>query len=376
MRGRVVGVGRRKTNNVATISVILPGYAAHAGGGYKIAYQYSNFLAEAGHCVHIVQMRPDHMRDLKPDRIRSCLRHLSYWIGRHTRPRWFKLDRRVSVTNYARQSTAYIPRSDVVVATAMETAEIVSLAAGERDVPGIYFIQHYELWSEDSSYVDSTWRLPLKKIVIAPWLEQMARDFGESAVVVPNAIDAEAFPVGPEIDSRPLQVLGLVSDLPWKRADVLAEAMRLVQIEMPDVVLKTFGVIEKPRKLPPEVQHSRSPRPAELRKLYQESRVYLCTSDSEGFGLPGAEALASGAAVASTDIGGVRSYADGVALFSPVGDARGLANNVLLLLRDSAQAQRFATLGRERISAYPPSAAAGAFEREILNAIAARRVGK
>ena len=358
---------------MATISVILPGYASHAGGGYKIAYQYANFLAEAGHRVHIVQMRPDHMRDLKPDRIRSWVRSLVYCIGRHARPRWFKLDARVTVTNHPRQSSAYIPSSDVLIATAMETAEVVASTAQERDVPGIYFIQHYELWSDNPSYVDATWRLPLKKIVIAPWLQQMARDFGQSAVVVPNAIDAAAFPLGPTIENRPVQILGLVSDLPWKRADILAEAMRLVRAELPDVILKTFGVIEKPTDFPAEVRHSRSPSADELRLLYQESRVYLCTSDSEGFGLPAAEAMASGAAVASTDIGGVRSYADGIALFSPVGDAQGLARNVLLLLRDTARTQELAALGREKVSSYSPSAAAEAFEREILDAISDRR---
>lgn len=361
---------------MATISLILPGYATHAGGGYKIAYQYSNFLATAGHRVHIVQMRPDHMRDLKPDWLRGSLRSIVYRLGRRARPRWFKLDRRISVTNYPRQSVAYIPKSDVVIATAMETANVASLAAAHLGVPGIYFIQHYELWSDDSSYVDATWRLPLKKIVIAPWLEQMAAGFGEFAVIVPNAIDAEAFPMGRGLAERPMQILGLVSDLGWKRVDVLAEAMRLVRAEMPDVILKTFGVIQKPAELPPEVQHTRSPSPAELRSLYQESRVYLCTSDSEGFGLPAAEAMASGTAVASTDIGGVRSYADGVALFSPVGDAQSLAQNVLLLLRDTAQAQERASRGRERVAAYPPDAAAGAFEREILEAITRGRTSK
>jgi glycosyltransferase involved in cell wall biosynthesis len=351
---------------MAKISVVLPGYPAHAGGGYKVVYQYANFLAQAGHRVHLVQMRPDQLRDLTPAPVRRTVRTLIYALGRHARPRWFPLDKRITVTNYARQAAEYVPVSDAVVATAMETAHVASLAAEQQSIPGVYFIQHYELWSDDPSYVDSTWRLPLRKIVIAPWLQQKAADLGETAVVVPNAIDANAFPLGPLIADRPMQILGLVSDLGWKRTDLLAETMELVAAEMPGVVLKTFGVVDKPSVLSEGVLHTRSPRPEDLRTLYQDSRVFLCTSDSEGFGLPPAEAMASGATVVSTDIGGVRSYADGVALFSPVGNARSLADNVLRLLRDPALAQQLATSGRERIAAYSPSAAATAFEREIL----------
>ena len=354
---------------MATISVVLPGYPAHAGGGYKVVYQYANFLAQAGHRVHLVQMRPDHLRDLSPAPVRSAVRALMYLLARHARPRWFTLDKRITVTNYARQAAELVPSSDVVIATAMETAEVASQAAKQQGVPGVYFIQHYELWSDDPSYVDSTWRMPLRKIVIAPWLQQKAAEFGETAVVVPNAIDADAFPLGPPITDRPMQILGLVSDLGWKRTDLLAETMELVAAEMPGVVLKTFGVVDKPTVLADAVRHTRSPTAEQLRALYQDSRVFICTSDSEGFGLPPAEAMASGATVVSTDIGGVRSYADGIALFSPVGDARSLADNVLRLLRDSALAQELATSGRERIATYSPNGAASAFEREILRAL-------
>lgn len=354
---------------MAIISVVLPGFPAHAGGGYKVVYQYANFLAQAGHEVHIVQMRPDHLRDLKPPGGRNVIRAVVYWFGRRARPRWFKLDRRIAVTNFSHQDVAFIPKSDIVIATAMETADVVARASQLGEQPGVYFIQHYELWSDDPTYVDSTWKLPLHKVVIAPWLVAKAHELGETAVLVPNAIDAAAFPPGAPIAQRPLQVLALVSDLAWKRTDLVADVFSRLGEECPGVKLKTFGVVPKPASLPDFVEHVQSPSPEMLKELYQDSRVYLCASDREGWHLPPAEAMSSGAAVASTDIDGVRAYAQDTALFSPVGDPQALAANVMRLLSDVELCQQLASAGNQRMVENTPEAAAAQFESEILGVL-------
>ncbi|MBG6056999.1 glycosyltransferase involved in cell wall biosynthesis [Cryobacterium sp. MP_M5] len=354
---------------MATISVILPGFALRAGGGYKIVYQYANHLAKAGNTVNLVQMRPDEARRHREMVWRHALRFVQYTLGRHARPRWFSLDRRVNVVNFARQSVGGIPPSDVIVATATETAQVVARAAALQSVPGVYFIQHYEAWRGGSSRVDDTWRLPLHRIVVGPWLESKAIELGVTAVQVPNAIDGADFPPGPPIGLRPLRVLALVSDIPWKRTDLVVEVFGLIAAEMPEVSFATFGVIPKPVDLPAYVHHLQEPSSELLRVLYQQSRVFVCASDAEGWGLPPAEAMSSGSAVVSTDNGGVRGYADGVALFSPVGDAASLAANALRLLRDEELCARMASEGQERLRAYTPAMAAEAFEREVLSTL-------
>jgi glycosyltransferase involved in cell wall biosynthesis len=78
--------------------------------------------------------------------------------------------------------------------------------------------------------------------------------------------------------------------------------------------------------------------------------------------------MSSGAAVVSTDIGGVMAYARGVSSTAPPGDAPGLAQRVVELLDDLDRCQELATAGRERIRNYDLRVAAGAFEEEVVAA--------
>lgn len=351
---------------MASISIVLPGFPVHPVGGYKVVYQYSNYLAAQGHKINVIHMRPSHLRNPRTSRSRRMIRRAQYVIGRRMRPRWFSLDSRVSVMNYGDQLSSNIPVSNVIVATAAETADLVAEAAALQSAQGLYFIQHYENWLEGIDFVNRTWKLPLRKIVIAPWLVDVGRELNVSTALVPNAIDSAEFPLGPPTSERPHQLLAMVSDVPWKRSDVVAELMALIADLRPDVRLRTFGTIERPDYLPASVVHIHRPTRAELSTLYQESRVFVCASDAEGYGLPPAEAFSSGCAVVSTDIGGVRSYAEETALFSPVGDATALATNALRLLDAVEECQERAAAGAASLRAYTPQQAAVLFEQQLL----------
>jgi glycosyltransferase involved in cell wall biosynthesis len=355
---------------MASITIITPGFSGHAVGGYKVVYEYANFLVAQGHSVTMAQMRPAQLRgngSVKSQIVRAA----QYRIGRTKRPSWFALDPRVSVINYPTQIMSAIPHTDAVVATAMETADFAKQISQERDIPGAYFIQHYEDWMYGTDLVDATWRLPLQKLVIAPWLAEKGTELGVSSILVRNAIDSSAFPAGPTISERPLQVLALASDLEWKRTDLIAEVMTSVASRVPSAQLRVFGTVERPQILPADVQYFQSPSPEILRGLYQSSRVFVCASDAEGSALPPGEAMSSRTAVVSTDIGGVRVYADGVALFSPRGDSDALAANVIRLLTDEAECEHYASAGLARILGYTPDDAAAVFERELLELISA-----
>ena len=356
-----------RVKQMVAISIVLPGFPVHAGGGYKIVYQYANYLASKGHAVSILHMRPDQLRGHKSNPLKDAVRKLQYRVGRHRRPKWFPLDRRISVSNFHRQFAAGIPEADIIVATAMETADLVASVSAERSVRGIYFIQHYEDWLEGADFVNATWRLPLRKIVIAPWLMDKAKELQVPAVQVPNAIDSQLFPSGRPIADRPAQVLALVSDVSWKRTDLIAEVMTILEAEAPGVSLRTFGVVPRPAALPTSAVHVQDPTPAQLVALYQDSRVHVCASDAEGWHLPPAEAMSCGAAVVSTSISGVRAYAENFALFSPVGDSAALAANVLRLLRDEALCDSLATAGQQSLRAYTVENAAEAFEQAMLS---------
>ena len=90
--------------------------------------------------------------------------------------------------------------------------------------------------------------------------------------------------------------------------------------------------------LPAWIRYEQKPSPELLRRLYNDAAVFLATSWTEGWGLPGCEALLCGCALAATEVGGHLEYAhhNETALLSPPRDPAALARNVTELLRHPA----------------------------------------
>ena len=100
-----------------------------------------------------------------------------------------------------------------------------------------------------------------------------------------------------------------------------------------------------------------SPTRAQVAEVLRSSTVHVVASWEEGFGLTGAEAIACGAALASTDTKGSRDYAvDGAtALVSAPRDPEALARNVLALLDDAELRERLINAGQRHLhSVMPP----------------------
>jgi len=196
------------------------------------------------------------------------------------------------------------------------TGPVTARACARTGATGVHFLQGYEVWMADREYVDmadreyvdSVWRLPLTKVAIAEWLVEKAQDLGVSAILVPNGIDSEQFPSGGPIAIRHCDVVGLASDIPGNLTDLLIEVLKEVERQRPTVSCAAFGTCPRPSGLPAYVDYFRSPAHGLLSALYRSSKVYLRTSDGEGWYLPPAEAKSSGTAVVSTDIQGVTTY--------------------------------------------------------------------
>lgn len=349
------------------VTIVLPGVALHPVGGYKVVYQYANHLAAAGHHVAVLHLRPGKPGDRGRSTLRRTAVRTAYALARHRRPGWFPLDRRVTVLNGATQDPALVPASDVVVATSVRTAHFVDRVSRATSARGYYFLQHYEDFTAPATLVDETWRLPLRKIAVAEWLAAHARTLGEDAVVVPNAPDLDRFVPGAPIGERDRAVVAMVSDQTWKRTDLVTQVMAGLATAAPGTRLTTFGTCARPAGLPSHVDHVRDPAPEVLAGLYRQARVYLCASDYEGFGLPVAEAMASGTGVVSTDNGGVRSFAGDAVRYAPVGDGPSLLARTLELLADEDLCAATADAGCTSIRAYGVDDAARAFERCLVD---------
>jgi glycosyltransferase involved in cell wall biosynthesis len=347
------------------ISFVLPGPGDKPIGGFKVVYEYGNHLAARGHSVHIVHtplLAGKHFRALRQAAI-----HATRATGMRTwRPTsWFALDARVEASWVRRISDDVLRGSDVVCATAWMTAPLVA-----RHKPavakGFYLVQHHETWSGDTAAVDATWRLPLHKIVIATWLWERSAALGqrEMTTYVPNGFDQAAFGVDIPIASRPRgSILMMYSDLDWKGSRDGLDAIARVARECPDLRLALYGVPAPPPDLPAYATYHRQPRQAMLRRLYNEAAIFVAPSWTEGFPLPPAEAMMCGCAVAATDIGGHREYAEHgrTALLSPPRDPAALAASITALLDDDLRTS-IAVEGRKRIAGFTWEAATDAVE--------------
>jgi glycosyltransferase involved in cell wall biosynthesis len=336
------------------VAFVVPGYARKAIGGIRVVYNYANGLAARGHDVSVVHVaffstRPS-VRAGRPRtqaKVMLAAARDVAWGAPDGVP-WQAIDPGVQLLYAPVLADRYVPDGDAVVATAWQTADGVA-GLDPAKGRGCYLIQHHETWSGRAERVDETWRLPLRKIFIAPWLETRALDMGLDDVHrVPGAIDTDRFRVASPIASRPRRIAMLSSGWAWKGLDDGIRALDVVHAELPDVAAVLFGTAPRPARLPAWIEYQHDPaQDCLVADVYNGSSIYLCPSHAEGWHLPPAEAMACGCAVVSTAIDGVSDYArdEQTALLSPVRDPDALAVNLLRLLRDDRRRIALAQAG-------------------------------
>ena len=351
-----------------TINFILPFAGNKPVGGFKIVYEYANRLAERGHNVNLIH--PSYtFRETLLKNTKYLLRYYQRKIDKSYNPdSWFTLDPKVNSLWVREISDINIPDADVLIATAWRTAacsEMLSETKGRK----FYFIQHYETWNGKDEEVNRTWKMPFKKIVIAGWLKEIAESMGEPSYYVPNAFDFSEFDMDIKPEDRTGQkVMMLYNKLEFKGSIYGLKAFEKLKQELPDLGVILFGVPEKPEDLPEWINYYRTPDRQLLRKLYNESSVFISPSISEGFPLPPAEAMMCGAALACTDIGGHREYAiDGetAVLFMPK-DVDGMVTALKKLLSDREFRIRLAYSGNKFIRQFTWQRSVDDFENILL----------
>jgi glycosyltransferase involved in cell wall biosynthesis len=189
-------------------------------------------------------------------------------------------------------------------------------------------------------------------VAIAHWLVDDALRHGTACTYVPYGLDRDLFAPGPQARERPPRVSVMTHRLDWKGLADALTAAALVRSARADVEMVFFGVepVEGLGVFLP------SPTRAEVASLLRSCAVHVIASWEEGFGMTGAEAIACGAALATTDTKGSRDYAvDGhTALVSPPRDPRALAGNVLRLLDDAELRDRLVAVGQRHLRGVMP----------------------
>ena len=199
-------------------------------------------------------------------------------------------------------------------------------------------------------------------LAVSSFVAGRAREHGCEVELTRPGLDRATFAGGEPCARRAPVVAMMTHALDWKAtADGLA-ALAEVRARVPAVAVRLFGASTPAAELC--APHLGALSRSGVAQLLQHVSVFVCPSLEEGLGLPGIEALAAGAALATTDTKGGRDYAiDGeTALVTPPGRPDLLAASVIRLLREPVLRERLAERGREHVLATYrpwPQAAAG-----------------
>lgn len=355
------------------VTIVLPCSGRRPSGGFRILYEHANRLAQRGHEVTLVHVSASGC-DLPIAKWgRALARFFKDKLGRSYLPAgWFRLDKRIRTKLIFRPVHGALPPGDAVVASAWETAEMVSKAAprcGER----FYFIQSYEDWSGPADLVRATWLMPMQKLVIAQWLEDIARELGEPSAFVPNAIDHSFFKrnVAPQ-DRNPTTILFQSMERELKGSADAVAAIEALRKQGLDLDVLVFGRVEPSSfGLSRPYEFYYDPPQAKLVELYNRAAIYITPSHIEGWSLTLAEAAACGAAVVASDIGGHRdlAIAGRNAQMFKVRDVDALAAAVRELVLDVPARIRLAQQSWADVQVFDWDAASRRFEQILASGI-------
>jgi glycosyltransferase involved in cell wall biosynthesis len=275
-------------------------------GGYKVVYEYANYLAGQG--IDVTIFYNAHNGDNSKHLPRSLAFAIRYRIGKYG-PNWVTLDQSIHKVIDKNYDDEIFEGFDVVIATATETAPYVNRARCKK----VYFIQDYENWDgRTDEEVNRTYRYDMTKIVISKWLQKKVKEAsGEEATYIPDGIDRKTFNEAIKFQLRKKHTLsGLYHDDPRKGCDILLKVIYRLRKKYPDFEAYLFGYPERPKDWPEWIHYTHKASPAQVSETMNQARVFLCSSRQEGFGLTGLEAVFCGCVLVTTDCFGIREYAN------------------------------------------------------------------
>lgn len=290
------------------ITFVLP--TVNISGGIKVALIHAKALQDMGHHVRLV---------FPPMKVLTFKGSLKYFVkgkGWRRTEEWetdtpsnfsmlneYSLDHHV-LERWRPVVGADVPDADIVVATWWETAEWVSAFPSQKGIK-VYLIQGHEIFASAANRAQKTYWLPLHKVVISKWLQEVMRVLYRdvSCSLVENAVDHVQFDAPLRRKQTELTVGMLISAFEGKNSALGISAIIQAKQRLPNLRVVAFGSHPAPDTLPDWVEYYLSPPQNKIPEIYASCDAWLFTSRSEGFGLPILEAMACRTPVLSTYAG-------------------------------------------------------------------------
>jgi len=355
------------------VTFILPSTGHRPIGGFKVVYEYANHLQRRGYNVAVVHpafLMADTPWRHKP---KKWLRYVQRRFDKSYMPgTWFSVEPAVRMLWVPSLLEKHIPQADIVVATSWQTAEFVAQYGADKGKK-LYLIQDYEHFMSTSPTIRkrmaATYHRGMANITISPAISEAVESTGAMvAAYIPIALDTDIFRLTQVLQSDNRQRIGFPArNEVFKGTHDAVRVLEQVRQQLGPVSVWSFGG-KKPDYFPDWIDYHERPSNAALCDLYNQSAVFLTTSHYEGWGLPGSEAMACGAALVSTNHGGVRAYAtnEETALLSNVKDVNHLTQNVIRLLTQPELRLKIAQAGYLHIQQFTWQTAVESLERVML----------
>lgn len=306
------------------IAFLLPMPTKKIVGGYKVVYEYANFLVANGNKVTLFY------DSKKGKNSRNLPQILVYLIRNYIckkEPQWFNLSNKIEKVNLYRLEKKYFDDFDIVIATAADTAKFVDSLNVDKK---IYLIQDFESgWTLSKEELIETYNYDMTLVVVSKWLkDKISRHTKNKIFYIPNGIDRKIF--FDKYKKRNRHSVAMLYHKDFRKgSDIGIKVLYRLKKNYPDLKVHLFGAPKREEDWPSWITYSQFATSSQVAELMNNSNVFLCTSRYEGFGLTGLESLFCGCTLVTTDCGGVREYASNKnALICKVDDILDIVNKV------------------------------------------------
>lgn len=338
------------------ITFVLPTIKTEPVGGYKVVYEYANRFADKGDDVSIIYPIRTKISPKTKCYLLALIKINLKYLKRKKRgdykgSSWFKLNPKIKEEVVPTLAEKNIPDSDIIFATAWSTATEVNKYS-ELKGKKYYLIQSFEDWDGPLEEVVSTWKMPLKKIVIAKHLKAKAEELDEDAFLIENGLDFKSFYNEKKIKKKNQIMMLYHKNEEVKQSKKALEKLIEIKKDIKDLKIVLFGTEKRPEQLPEWIEYYQKPIINKLRELFNESSLFISPSKIEGWALPPAEAMQCGTCVCVTDIQG-HEYIEHMKTGYKVDlDLENLDKAVKKLLDDDELRDALAKKGNQVISNY------------------------
>ncbi len=323
--------------NKKKINVIFPYNSV--GGAFRSTYEISNRLTEIGYevTVYFPFFAPFEGKSIfSLEGFFLFVRGIIRSLVRRNKITWFETCFRIRQVPLIHRR--FIADADIIIANHWQTASKVynlPLSKGEK----YYFIRDVEQWAEYYPNEIEAFKLDMKRLVVAPWIEEFLDkelNLGVEAVIT-NGFNFQKFHVSnKDFLKKDITLSMIYSSHPMKGFEDAKLVFSRIKELYPNIKILLFGFEPEPKNLGFNFEYIRGAAGDEVKEIYKKTDIFFCPSLQEGFHNPPSEAMASKCAVLATAVGSVpftmNNLENGI-IVKP-GDTNGMIQGLIKLIED------------------------------------------